>query len=157
MAAPNPTNVTLELGGNDPAIIPMRRGPGRGGVRLYQRATFMTSGQVCMAVKRLQSVLGAPTSAEVVDGLRATLAGTRVGPGLDAETTMGLLNTQRQRDYVADLCDEARGRVAPRCSPGEIIGEQVDGNYLPPSPSSSTWCAGPGGSWPRSSSGPRCR
>ena len=80
----------------------------------------MTSGQVCMAVKRLY--VPRRRFGEVVDGLRATLAGTRVGPGLDAETTMGPLNTQRQRDYVADLCDEARS-VAPRCSrPARSIG-----------------------------------
>ncbi len=90
----------------------------------------MTSGQVCMAVKRLY--VPRRRFGEVVDGLRATLAGTRVGPGLDAETTMGPLNTQRQRDYVADLCDEARSGGAEVLTSGEIIGDAA-GNYLLPS------------------------
>jgi acyl-CoA reductase-like NAD-dependent aldehyde dehydrogenase len=130
MAAPNLTNVTLELGGNDPAIILDDADLDEAAFGRLSGATFMTSGQVCMAVKRLY--VPRRRLAEVVDGLRATLAGTRVGPGLDAETTMGPLNTQRQRDYVADLCDEARAGGAEVLTFGEIIGE-ADGNYLLPS------------------------
>ncbi len=130
MAAPNLTNVTLELGGNDPAVILDDADMDEAAFGRLSAATFMTSGQVCMAVKRLyvpRRRLG-----EVVDGLQATLAGTRVGPGLDAETTMGPLNTRRQRDYVADLCDEARAGGAQVLTFGEITGEGA-GNYLLPS------------------------
>jgi acyl-CoA reductase-like NAD-dependent aldehyde dehydrogenase len=90
----------------------------------------MTSGQVCMAIKRLyvpRRMFG-----DVVDGLRAALEPTRVGPGLDPDTTMGPLNTRPQRDYVAGLCDEARGAGAEVLTFGEYI-DGSDGNYLLPS------------------------
>ena len=108
MAAANLTNVTLELGGNDPAIILDDADMDEAAFGRLSAATFMTSGQVCMAVKRLY--VPRRRYDEVVDGLRATLEPTRVGPGLDPDTTMGPLNTERQRDYVAGLCEEARRR-----------------------------------------------
>src|SRR5262249_28123321 len=105
MAAANLTNVTLELGGNDPAIILGDADMDEAAFGRLSAATFMTTGQVCMAVKRLY--VPRARHDEIVDGLRATLAATKVGPGLDPDTTMGPLNTQRQRDYVAGLCEEA--------------------------------------------------
>jgi acyl-CoA reductase-like NAD-dependent aldehyde dehydrogenase len=69
---------------------------------------------------------------EVVDGLRGTLAGTLAGPGLDPATTMGPLNTARQRDYVAGLCEEARHAGAEVLTFGEYT-SGVEGNYLLPS------------------------
>src|SRR6201996_6971424 len=85
MAAANVTNVTLELGGNDPAVVLSDAVLDADAVGKMSGATVMTPGQVCMALKRLY----VPRSRydEVVDGLRATLAGARVGPGLDAGTT----------------------------------------------------------------------
>ncbi len=130
MAAADLTNVTLELGGNDPAIILGDADMDEAAFGRLSAATFMTTGQVCMAVKRLY----VPDSRfdEVIDGLRATLAGTRAGPGLDPETTMGPLNTQRQRDYVAGLCAEARDAGAQVLTFGECT-SGAEGNYLLPS------------------------
>ena len=130
MAAPNLTNVTLELGGNDPAIILPDADLDEAAFGRLSFATFMTTGQVCMAIKRLYVPRG--RYGEVVDGLRAGLEGTRVGPGLDPGTTMGPLNTARQRDYVAGLCDEARAAGTEVLTVGELTGES-DGNYLLPS------------------------
>jgi acyl-CoA reductase-like NAD-dependent aldehyde dehydrogenase len=130
MAAPNLTNVTLELGGNDPAIILPDAELDAAAYGRLSFATFMTSGQVCMAIKRLY--VPRHRYAEVVDGLRAGLDSTRVGPGLDPNTTMGPLNTARQRDYVAGLCEEARAAGAEVLTGGERIGDS-DGNYLLPS------------------------
>jgi acyl-CoA reductase-like NAD-dependent aldehyde dehydrogenase len=129
MAAANLTNVTLELGGNDPAIILDDAGLDEAAFGRLSAATFMTSGQVCMAVKRLY--VPRRRYDEVVDGLRATLEPTRVGPGLDPDTTMGPLNTERQRDYVAGLCEEARGAGAEVLTFGEYTSD-VQGNYLLP-------------------------
>ena len=129
MAAANLTNVTLELGGNDPAIILDDARLDEAAFGRLSAATFMTSGQVCMAVKRLY--VPRRRYDEVVDGLRATLEPTRVGPGLDSDTTMGPLNTQRQRDYVAGLCEEARGAGTEVLSFGEYT-SGAEGNYLLP-------------------------
>jgi acyl-CoA reductase-like NAD-dependent aldehyde dehydrogenase len=129
MAAPNLTNVTLELGGNDPAVILDDATLDEAAIGRLSGATFMTTGQVCMAVKRLY----VPRSRydEVVDGLRATLDGARVGPGLDAATTMGPLNTARQRDYVAELVGQAKAAGADVLTFGEISAD-APGNYLLP-------------------------
>ena len=129
MAAPNLANVTLELGGNDPAVILGDAGLDEAAFGGLSSATFMTTGQVCMAVKRLY--VPRRRYGEVVDGLRATLAGTRVGPGLDPEVTMGPLNTAGQRDYVAGLCEQARAAGAEVLTFGEYT-SGTDGNYLLP-------------------------
>lgn len=42
---------------------------------------------------------------------------------------MGPLNTQRQRDYVAGLCEEARGAGTVVLSFGEYT-SGAEGNYL---------------------------
>ena len=51
MAAPNLTNVTLELGGNDPAIVLEDANLDEAAFGRMSGATFMTTGQVCMALK----------------------------------------------------------------------------------------------------------
>ena len=130
MAAANLTNVTLELGGNDPAIVLPDANLDEAAFGRMSGATFMTTGQVCMALKRLY--VPRRRYDEVVDGLRATLAGTKAGPGLDLATTMGPLNTARQRDYVAGLCEEARHAGADVLTFGEYT-SGVEGNYLLPS------------------------
>jgi acyl-CoA reductase-like NAD-dependent aldehyde dehydrogenase len=130
MAAPNLTNVTLELGGNDPAVILDDADLDDAAIGRLSAATFMTTGQVCMAVKRLY----VPRSRydEVVGGLRGTLEGAKVGSGLDPATSMGPLNTARQRDYVAGLVEQARASGADVLTFGEITADEP-GNYLLPS------------------------
>ena len=131
MAAANVTNVTLELGGNDPALVLSDAVLDEAAFAKMSGATFMTTGQVCMALKRLY----VPRSRydEVVDGLRATLVNQKIGPGLDPSTTMGPLNTARQRDYVAGLLEQAKAAGAEVQSYGEYAGDWTSGNYLLPS------------------------
>jgi acyl-CoA reductase-like NAD-dependent aldehyde dehydrogenase len=131
MAAANVTNVTLELGGNDPALVLSDAVLDEAAFAKMSGATFMTTGQVCMALKRLY----VPRSRydEVVDGLGATLVNQKVGPGLDPEITMGPLNTARQRDYVTGLLEQARAAGAEVQSYGEYAGDWTSGNYMLPS------------------------
>src|SRR5215472_12715930 len=131
MAAANVTNVTLELGGNDPAVVLHDAVLDEAALAKMSGATFMTTGQVCMALKRLY----VPRSRydEVIDGLAATLGGQKIGPGLDPATTMGPLNTASQRDYVAKLLEEARASGAEVQSFGEYTGDWTSGNYMLPS------------------------
>jgi acyl-CoA reductase-like NAD-dependent aldehyde dehydrogenase len=131
LAAANITNVTLELGGNDPAIILDDATLDDAAFERLAAATFMTSGQVCMAIKRLY--VPRRHYDEVVTGLRSALAATRVGPGRDPEATMGPLNSARQRDYVVELCDEARSRGAELIEAGEYVAADAsEGNYMLP-------------------------
>jgi acyl-CoA reductase-like NAD-dependent aldehyde dehydrogenase len=131
MAAANVTNVTLELGGNDPALVLDDAVLDEAAFAKMSGATFMTTGQVCMALKRLY----VPRSRydEVIDGLSATLVNQKIGPGLDPVTTMGPLNTANQRDYVAKLVAEARASGAEVRSYGEYTGMRTSGNYMLPS------------------------
>jgi acyl-CoA reductase-like NAD-dependent aldehyde dehydrogenase len=131
MAASSLTNVTLELGGNDPAIVLDDATLDEAAFGRMSGATFMTTGQVCMAIKRLY----APRRRydEVIDGLRATLASSKVGPGLDPATTFGPLNAGAQRDYVAQLTTEASAAGAQVLTFGEYTVDAASGNYLLPS------------------------
>ncbi len=131
MAAPNITNVTLELGGNDAAVVLDDARLDEAAFARLAVAAFRTTGQVCMAIKRLY--VPRTRFDEVVDGMRAALESTRVGSGLDPEVTMGPLNSSRQRDYVADLCDEARRSGAETIELGTLL--RVDsrvGNHMLP-------------------------
>ena len=132
MAAANLTNVTLELGGNDPAIVLDDADLDDAAFGRLAGATFMTSGQVCMAIKRLY--VPRRRFDEVVSGLEAALEGARVGCGLDAEATMGPLNTARQRDFVVELVQEARHAGSQVIELGSFVGESEHGaNFLLPS------------------------
>ena len=131
MAAANLTNVTLELGGNDPAVVLDDADLDEAAFVRMSGATFMTTGQVCMALKRLY--VPRRRYDEVVDGLRATLVKAKIGPGLDPATTLGPLNTARQRDYVAGLTEEARAAGAQVLTFGECTVDPGSGNYLLPS------------------------
>ena len=131
MAAANLTNVTLELGGNDPAVVLDDADLDEAAFVRMSGATFMTTGQVCMALKRLY--VPRRRYDEVVDGLRATLVNAKIGPGLDPATTLGPLNTARQRDYVAGLTEEARAAGAQILTFGECTVDPGSGNYLLPS------------------------
>ena len=131
MAAANLTNVTLELGGNDPAIILDDAALDDDAIEKLAGATFKTTGQVCMAIKRLY----VPRSRfdEVVGGLRAALDATRVGSGLDPDVTMGPLNSARQRDYVTELREEARSDGADVIEGGQYVGvDAEEGNFMRP-------------------------
>jgi acyl-CoA reductase-like NAD-dependent aldehyde dehydrogenase len=131
MAAANVTNVTLELGGNDPAIVLDDAVLDEAELERIAAATFMTSGQVCMAIKRLYVPRG--RYADVVAGLQAALEKTVVGSGLDSNVTMGPLNTRQQREFVAELNDEARTAGAEVRELGAFAGDDPDeGNYLLP-------------------------
>lgn len=131
LAAQNITNVTLELGGNDAAIVLEDAQLDEAAFARLAAGAFRTSGQVCMAIKRLyvpQSMFD-----DVVDGMRAVLSETRVGSGLDPVVTMGPLNSRRQRDYVSALCDEAGAAGVEMMQLGELVRADPErGNHMLP-------------------------
>ena len=103
-AAPDLKRITLELGGNDPAILLDDIDAGAIAEKLFWSA-FRNNGQVCSAVKRVY----APESRydEIVEALAAVAARARVGAGLDPSTQLGPLNNRPQLDRVADLVRDA--------------------------------------------------
>jgi acyl-CoA reductase-like NAD-dependent aldehyde dehydrogenase len=130
-AAANLTRVTLELGGNDPAVVLHDAAFDEPELERLAAATFMTTGQVCMAIKRLY-VPRAHFDA-VVSGLESVLARTVVGSGLDPGVTMGPLHTERQRDFVTELVSEARAAGAEVREAGTFACNPDSGHYLLPS------------------------
>ncbi|MBF8191960.1 aldehyde dehydrogenase family protein [Nonomuraea sp. K274] len=132
LASQSLAKVTLELGGNDPAILldDVRLDESTAGA--LAAAAFMTTGQVCMAVKRVY----VPRSrhAELVEAMGSALDGQRVGNGLDSGTTMGPMNTARQRDIVGEMLDQARAKGAEVREYGSVDEDAVaaGGHYLRP-------------------------
>jgi len=108
VAAENITPVTLELGGNDAGLVLADADlTGDAFQRLY-RAAFMSTGQICFALKRLY--VHRARFDELVDGLRAVVDAQVVGDGLLPETTMGPMNNAKQLKVVTDMIAEARAK-----------------------------------------------
>lgn len=103
--AANLKRLTLELGGNDAAIVLADADVEAVAPRLFS-AAFGNSGQICAAIKRLY------VHEDIHDALAAKLAemaaAAVVGPGSDAGSQFGPLQNKKQFDYVAALADDAR-------------------------------------------------
>jgi acyl-CoA reductase-like NAD-dependent aldehyde dehydrogenase len=101
--------VTLELGGNDPAIVLEDADPQKVVDGLFWGA-FQNSGQVCTAIKRLY--VHEKVYQPVVNGLIAKAKKVRVGNGLEAETELGPINNKMQLEKVMGMVDDARKKGA---------------------------------------------
>lgn len=106
VAAENITPVILELGGNDAAIVLEDAELTEATFQKMYFASFATSGQICMALKRLY--VHESRYDEVVDGLTAACDKAVVGDGLLPDTTMGPVNNAKQLKIVTDMIAEAR-------------------------------------------------
>src|SRR5262249_27613048 len=78
--------LTLELGGNDPAIVLEDADPKEVAPKIYAAATFI-SGQACIAIKRVY--VHASIYDAVCDELGRLARATVVGDGLERDTQMG--------------------------------------------------------------------
>ncbi|MDH1334984.1 aldehyde dehydrogenase family protein [Comamonas thiooxydans] len=105
VAAENLTPVTLELGGNDPGIVLKDAVLDEAAFNRLYMGAFMSTGQICMALKRLY--VHRSRYDEVVAGITAVAARQVVGDGLLTETTMGPLNNPKQLGVVRGMIAEA--------------------------------------------------
>lgn len=103
-AAGTLARVTLELGGNDAAVLLEDVAVDRIADRLFW-AAFRNCGQVCMAVKRVY--VPERLHAEVVDALAERAKSVAVGPGLDPATRLGPVNNAPQLARVEELTRRA--------------------------------------------------
>ncbi len=97
--------VTLELGGNDPAIILDDVDPKAIAKKVFF-ASFVNSGQVCMAIKRIyahEKIYDA-----LCDALVAEAKKTKVGDGLDPATELGPIQNKMQYDKVVDIIKDTK-------------------------------------------------
>lgn len=123
VAAENITPVTLELGGNDAGIVCHDADlTGDAFQRLY-RASFMSTGQICFALKRLY--VHRSRFEEVVEGLKAVLNNQVIGDGLLPETNMGPLNNSKQLKVVTDMIAEARAAKQDVHELGQVPDESL--------------------------------
>jgi acyl-CoA reductase-like NAD-dependent aldehyde dehydrogenase len=110
-AAQTLKRVTLELGGNDAAIVLDDVDAKAITPKLFF-ASFVNSGQVCMAIKRIyvhERVYDA-----VCDGLAEEARKARVGSGLDPQTQLGPIQNRPQYERVVELLEDVKrsgGRI----------------------------------------------
>ena len=117
--------VVLELGGNDAAILAPDVIVDAALANSLVEAAFVTSGQVCMAVKRLY--VHRDQLEATVDALAARLATEVVGDGLADGVTMGPVHTAAARDRVEALVAqaEAPGRGGHPARPAARRGRRL--------------------------------
>lgn len=118
IAANNLTPVTLELGGNDAALVLEDAELNDETFQKMYMASFSSTGQICMAMKRLY--VHESRYDEVVDGLRAACDRAVVGDGLLPETTMGPLNNGGQLNVVKSMIAEARSHNSEVLELGQV-------------------------------------
>ena len=120
-AAPDLKRVTLELGGNDPAIVLPDVDVARTAKRLFWGA-FENCGQVCSAIKRVYvpESLYEPMVARLAEMAR----GVTVGNGLDEDSQLGPINNQPQFERVQELVEDARQSGARLVTGGQRLGDR---------------------------------
>jgi acyl-CoA reductase-like NAD-dependent aldehyde dehydrogenase len=126
-AASTLKRVTLELGGNDAAIVLDDVDPKSVAKKIFF-ASFVNSGQVCMAIKRIyahERIYDALCAALVAEANKA-----KVGNGLDADTELGPLQNKMQYDKVVRLIADTKKAGARFLAGGEI--PAGPGYFLPP-------------------------
>ncbi|MFI6929608.1 aldehyde dehydrogenase family protein [Streptomyces sp. NPDC050287] len=119
-AAENITSVSLELGGNDPAIVLDTAGLDDRLIREIRRSVYTCTGQVCFNIKRLYVQRGVYD--EFVDKFRQAVDEIVVGDGLDPASTIGPLNNERQFTSVTALLESTR-RAGARV---DVLGRPLD-------------------------------
>lgn len=132
MAAKSLTRVTLELGGNDAAVILADAVLDDTHLDRLYAAIFDTTGQICMNAKRVY--VHRSRLDEVVAGLSQRLEKAVIGYGLDDGTTMGPLHSPVQKAFVAELIEEAKEAGADVREFGTLPSdpELHGGNFLRP-------------------------
>jgi acyl-CoA reductase-like NAD-dependent aldehyde dehydrogenase len=117
-AAQTIKGVTLELGGNDPAIILEDADLGAPTMKAMLGATFHMTGQVCMAVKRIY----VPTNRreEFEDAFTTAAKSLVVGDGLEPTVTMGPLHTKKAQTKAEGLLEDAIRRGAKATELGRV-------------------------------------
>ena len=127
------TPVTLELGGNDAGILLDDVTLDGGFFKKLYISAFLSSGQICMALKRLY--VDRKIFDDVVDGLSSVLDNQVIGDGLKDGVTMGPVNNLKQKNIVTQMTDEAQAARADLRFFGQIEDEAQfeKGYFLRPS------------------------
>jgi len=119
--------LTLELGGNDAAIVLDDVDPKTIAPKLFF-ASFVNSGQVCMAIKRIYA------HESIYEALCAALAEeagkAKVGDGMTAGVQQGPIQNREQYERVVGILEDTR-RTGARILAGGVV-PTGDGYFFPP-------------------------
>ncbi len=125
-AAPTLKRVTLELGGNDAAIVMPDVDVEKVAEELFW-AAFRNNGQICIATKRMY------VHEDVYEPLRDALVAyartVKVGDGSEQGTQIGPINNKPQYDRVLDLIQDAKDKGYQFLVGGEKA--DVPGYFIP--------------------------
>jgi acyl-CoA reductase-like NAD-dependent aldehyde dehydrogenase len=114
-AAPGLKRLTLELGGNDAAIVLDDADPQALGKGLFWGA-FINNGQICAGVKRV--FVPESLHDDVVDVLAERARRLRIGPGTQPGVHLGPIQNRMQFDRVRGLVAEAMADGASAAAGG---------------------------------------
>ncbi|WP_437881963.1 aldehyde dehydrogenase family protein [Pseudomonas sp. LRF_L74] len=119
--------LTLELGGNDAALV-LEDADLDAIVEPLFWGAFWNSGQVCFAIKRLY--VHESLFERLVAALAERAGRTRLGHGLDAQSELGPLTNRQQLERVEALVADARAQGAHVHSGGQRL--EGPGYFYPP-------------------------
>jgi len=131
-AAQTIKGITLELGGNDAAILLKDADLSDKTMDAMAGATFQMTGQVCMAIKRIY--VPNEIAAEFEEAFTKATNRLVVGDGLEANVSMGPLHTKRALDRAQGLVEDAAKRGAKVAVTGSVPNEAVfaQGHFMRP-------------------------
>ncbi|MBQ0825262.1 aldehyde dehydrogenase family protein [Streptomyces tagetis] len=127
-AAATVKRVTLELGGNDPAVV-LPDADVETTAQAIVASAFRNAGQVCMAVKRVYVPRGLRDA--LIEAMAAAVSRHRLGHGVAAGSTMGPMHSAAQHAIVRSLVDGAVAAGA-RIAAGGGRGCDLPGHFLEP-------------------------
>ena len=127
-AAANLAEISLELGGKNPAILNDASNLETVLDQIYL-AAFAVCGQRCTAVSRV--IVRRELEKRVVDGLAIRANAARVGNGMDSSSTIGPLLSKKARDDVSGFVDRARAAGVNIVVGGKVL-EQNGGYFYAP-------------------------
>ena len=118
---------TLELGGNDAAIVLDDVDPRVVAPKLFF-AAFVNSGQVCMAIKRIYA--HESIYEELCTALAEEATKARVGSGLEPGVQLGPIQNKEQYDKVIGILNDTTAQGARILSGGRV--PEGPGYFFPP-------------------------
>ncbi|WP_417608551.1 aldehyde dehydrogenase family protein [Parasphingorhabdus sp.] len=119
IAAAGLKKVSLELGGKSPNIM-MADTNLEAAIPASAMGIFFNSGQTCTAPSRLYA--HESIADEVIDGIAAIGGSMKIGPGLEEDSDLGPLVSQKQLDRVTGYISAGRDEG------GEVIGGERHGD-----------------------------
>jgi acyl-CoA reductase-like NAD-dependent aldehyde dehydrogenase len=119
--APDLKRLTLELGGNDAAIILKDVDPKKTAEKIFWGA-FSNNGQVCSAIKRVYA--HESIYQPLVKEFAALAEGAKVGNGLEEGVVLGPVNNKPQFERVTELVEDARKQGAKVVTGGGRLGHE---------------------------------